>query len=308
MRETKQLNKRLEFSLLPKSWRLRRVSIDWTGEPLVLFEEGKPPRPPGEAGTDALLPWLKSPPSAHILVYCDKGAPTEVRFDNPTCLLTTSHIQPFENGWLLGEARGGHTRVFDKRGNLLRTLDLGDASEHIQTTPDGQIWVGYFDEGVYGGGIGSAGLVCFDPQGIAMFQFDDFAKRYELPFIDDCYSLNVMGSSVLLSYYSDFPLVRIKDFQLQNVLQDFGANRAVAVRGERLVVFPVYNKPYLTTRTFERADEMVWELVDSEGTILSKMAGGPPETTTSGWYVPFHCAARYGRMYVWNDLGLYELP
>ena len=34
----------------------------------------------------------------------------------------------------------------------------------------GQIWVGYFDEGVDGGGIGTEGLVCFDSNGTSNLQ------------------------------------------------------------------------------------------------------------------------------------------
>ena len=80
-----------------------------------------------------------------------------------------------------------------------RTLDLGDASKHLQTTPEGQIWVGYFDEGVYGGGIGSEGLVCFDSNGTSIFKYAEFAKQHGLPFIDDCYTLNVVGAAVWVS-------------------------------------------------------------------------------------------------------------
>ena len=45
----------------------------------------------------------------------------------------------------------------------------------------------------------------------------EFARKHELPFIDDCYSLKVVGTSVYVSYYSDFPLVWLVDFQLQRV-------------------------------------------------------------------------------------------
>lgn len=33
----------------------------------------------------------------------------------------------------------------DSTGVRLRSVDLGDASEDMQTTPDGKIWVRYFD-------------------------------------------------------------------------------------------------------------------------------------------------------------------
>jgi hypothetical protein len=87
-----------------------------------------------------------------------------------------------------------------------------------------------------------------------------------------------------------------------------GANRAIAGRGDRFVIFPAYDKPSLTTRTLENPDTTIWELADSDGGFLSKLAGGPPETTRTGWYVPFRCVARDGPLYVYDETILWELP
>jgi hypothetical protein len=250
----------------------------------------------------------KHAPNRHHLIYWDGAANARVAFDNPQGLLTTSRIQRFGDGWLIVEGRGGLARIFDKHQNLIRTIDLGDAIKHVGTTADGHIWVGYFDEGVYGGGIGQQGLVCFDSAGAPAFRYAEFARKHELPFIDDCYSLNVVGTSVYVSYYSDFPLVWLTNFQLQRVWRDFGANKAIAIRSDQFVIFPAYHKPHLTVRSFDSSDTNVWNLVTSEGRSLSALAGGPPDTTPTGWYVPFKCVARNNRIYVYDQLGLYELP
>jgi hypothetical protein len=152
------------------------------------------------------------------------------------------------------------------------------------------------------------GLVCFDSSGTPIFKYAEVAKQHDLPFIDDCYTLNVAGNGVWVSYYTDFPLVWLKDFKLERMWDSLGANRAIAVRGERLVVFPAYDKPYITTRTFGNPETTIWELADSDGKVISKLAGGPPESTRSGWYVPFRCVTRDGRMYVYDQTALYELP
>lgn len=308
MPEIKRLKKRLDFSSLPSDWRLAVVSIDWQGEPLVLFEEGRPPRPQPDAGMEAMVKWMKTPPKRHHLLHWRDGIVSQVSFENPDSLLTTFHIQQFDDGWILAEKRGGFARICGHSGNTLRTLDLGDASQHVQTTPDGHIWVGYFDEGVYGGGIGSEGLVCFDSNGSSIFKYAEFAKQHDLPFIDDCHTLNVVGATVWVSYYTAFPLVSLKDFKLERVLGGLGANRAIAIRGDRIVIFPAYHKPYLTSRTLENPDTTIWEMADSDGNFLSKLAGGPPETTRTGWYVPFRCVARDGRVYVYDETALSELP
>jgi len=160
--ELKELERRVDFTSLPGDWRLANVSVDWSGEPVLLFERGRPKFPAG--GTyEAHAAWFNTPPKSHHLLYWAGSQFSEVTFVNKRGRIVISHAQPFDEGWLLAYGRGGAAEIYDKSGShVLRTLDLGDASEEIQTTPDGRIWVSYFDEGVYGNGIGSEGLVCFD--------------------------------------------------------------------------------------------------------------------------------------------------
>jgi Zn-dependent peptidase ImmA (M78 family) len=285
MAESKQLAERLLFSAIPPDWQHCAISVDWQGEPLVLFGEGRPQPPSRDAGMEAIRQWLSTPPRRHHLLHWKDGVANQVTFENPTALLTTSHVQPFGDGWLVAEGRGGFARVFDERANLIRTLDLGDAIEHVNTTPDGHIWVGYFDEGVFGSGIGDQGLVRFDSAGSPTFKYAEFASKGDLPFISDCYSLNVFDSSVYVSYYTDFPLVWISDLRLRRLWNDFGPNKAIAVRSDHFVVFPAYDKPYLTMRPVDSPDVTVWELVTSqmsfdfmnEVSFLPKHHGKPTE-------------------------------
>lgn len=305
MEEVKQLKKRMSFTDYPATWRVLTVSVDWIGQPLVLFDEGKPPRPPRDAGMDTLIGWLNTAAQAHHLIYWDGDATAHARFDNPKGLILTSHIQPLGDGWLLGEGRGGLARIFDREGSKLRdTINLGDAIEDVQTTSSGQIWVGYFDEGVYGGGIGQSGLVCFDAHGSAVFRYSDFVTEYNLPYIDDCYALNVCDDAVWVCYYSDFPLVCLRDFRMDRVWEKFGATKAFAVRGQQFVRFPAYSKPYLISRTFDDSADTVWILIDSDGNILSRLEGESPEELS----VPFSVTARGPRIYLWTENALFEVP
>lgn len=112
-----------------------RLTLDWDGLPLLLFVGGKPPQPDPRTNTEAWSRWYRTPPKAHHLVYEEAGKPHSIAFDQSQGL-STFHVQPFEGG--------------------------GDASGDLQTTQDGLIWVSYFDEGVFGGGIGRQGLVCYD--------------------------------------------------------------------------------------------------------------------------------------------------
>ena len=120
---------------------------------------------------------------------------------------------------------------------MRRTLDLGDASEDLQTTADGRIWVSYFDEGVFGGGIGRQGLVCFDSDGAPIFRYADYAEQHDLPMIDDCYAMNVdEAGAVWLNYYMDFLLVQLRNFEAERVWKEARSlGHVFAMRGEEVI-------------------------------------------------------------------------
>jgi len=90
--------------------------------------------------------------------------------------------------------------VYSPDGAVLAEYTIGDGVEDVLTTPSGSVWVGYFDEGVYGnhgwGGpgpqpLGSCGLARFDPAGEQDWRFPQDAPAT----IDDCYALNVTGET-----------------------------------------------------------------------------------------------------------------
>ena len=134
-------------------------------------------------------------------------------------------VQPLPGGQtLIVGARcrwhaGGPERnaiVVDADGRLAADGTLGDGIEEVLATPSGRIWVGYFDEGVFGnfgwGGpgpepIGSPGIVCFAPDLVTAWRYPYDADGGS---IADAYSLNVDGETAWSSYYTDFPIVRIE--------------------------------------------------------------------------------------------------
>ena len=231
-----RLCKCFDLAELPSDWQLVRLTLDWAGHPLLLFVEGKPPQPEFRADPYAWSRWYRTPPKAHHLVFWHAGKLQSVTFDHAQGL-SVFHVQPFEGGWLLGERRGGRATLCDAQGAARSVLDLGDASEDLQTTPDGRIWVSYFDEGVFGSGISRQGLVCFDAAGRAVFRYAEFAERHALPMICDCYAMNVDETgAVWLNYYMDFPLVQLRAFTVERVWREFGTlGNTFAVREDELI-------------------------------------------------------------------------
>jgi len=127
-------------------------------------------------------------------------------------------------------------RVFNHRGRLQREFLLGDGIDDVQTTPNGDIWISYFDDGILGANgwkpgnkkniypIGSSGLVRWDKKGNIRWEFEHEDPAFA---IADCYALNVTeDDTVWCYYYTAFPLVYIYHNQVVSSWQ-------LPVRGSR---------------------------------------------------------------------------
>jgi hypothetical protein len=130
--------------------------------------------------------------------------------------------------------------VYDAAGQVVGEKLFGDGIENLRTTSSGQIWVGYFDEGVYGnlgwgspGGpspVGAAGLVRFGPELERTWAFSGAEP------IDDCYAVNVVGETLWACYYIDFPVVRIEGDEVRSWSTPGDSVSALAVAEERVAL------------------------------------------------------------------------
>ena len=140
--------------------------------------------------------------------------------------------------------------AIDARGDVVHRGCLGDGIAHLQVAPDGSIWVGYFDEGVFGNlGWGIPGPAPLGAGGIATWSAD-FAKTWELDpqqgLIADCYSLNVSADEVLACSYTDFPIVRINNDHVEVLpTNEVSGPSAVLAAGNRVALIGDYRDPAL---------------------------------------------------------------
>lgn len=163
-----------------------------------------------------------------------------------------SFAQPLsEDRWLFVEARmqkrdAPNAFVYSRQGEMLGSFVAGDGIEHIQTTASGEVWVAYFDEGVYGGGdLEYSGLVCLDEAGRPLLRYwYDTAEPNSLPCIDDCYALNVSDDGVWVCYYSNFPIVYLRNRALEQAWVDWPckAVRAFAVHNNKALMVAAYRR------------------------------------------------------------------
>lgn len=114
--------------------------------------------------------------------------------------------------WLIANARSdgnGNARLFGEDGTEERRFEFGDGIEHIKTDDEGRIWVGWFDEGVFGNGAWRLPGLKWAPSAHGIAAFDDrgaLLMHATLQSIADCYALNVIGAEAWACTYTDFPL------------------------------------------------------------------------------------------------------
>lgn len=99
-------------------------------------------------------------------------------------------------------------KIIDYYGVKKDEILLGDGIQTIQSTKNGMLWTGYFDEGVFGNNgwsepVGVPGLIAWNSKGEAIYKNTSFD-------ICDCYALNVVSDDeVWFYYYTDFQFVRL---------------------------------------------------------------------------------------------------
>ncbi|MFG1623909.1 hypothetical protein [Kribbella sp. NPDC049227] len=139
--------------------------------------------------------------------------------------------------------------VYDAAGQVVAEGLLGDGIEHVQATPSGNVWVGYFDEGVYGNfgwgdgpgtePIGSDGLLRFTPELTLDWRYH--AEGDTDP-ISDCYALNVAGESAWACYYTGFPLIAVRRDEVRSWRNTVEGASAIAVHEDRVALYGGYGE------------------------------------------------------------------
>jgi len=149
-------------------------------------------------------------------------------------------IDRFPDGrWLLASSRAAsddeNGLILEPDGRQSNSFQIGDGIEHIRCASDGTIWVGYFDEGVFGDTSGVGGIVRFDQWGKELWSFNRQEQK-EWPFVDDCYALTINNDELWSCYYSDFPIVRLINGRLTKWNNEISGARALAVDGSYVLL------------------------------------------------------------------------
>lgn len=211
----------VDFASVTSNWNRINVSVGPSGEVVILSLKQKPDYrrtdKKGASFAKAFADRLNT-----FRLHCQTSGGWEF-VDLAETRQNLRHVQSLpENKWLLVRARAkgdtdanGH--VYSAEGDLLSTMPLGDCILDVQTTSSGQIWVSYFDQGIFENTkFGASGLASFTSSGVQSFDFNA-TTNWEEGMIADCYAFNVISETeVWLCPYTDFPLIKLKNTQIDH--------------------------------------------------------------------------------------------
>lgn len=145
-------------------------------------------------------PWMVGPSFPLETAY-----PQFARFGDGRWLIVATRTQDEPNA-----------RVLGSDGDLLARFMLGDGIEHIAIDTEERIWVGWFDQGIFGNRGWSLADHEWPPSSNGIGRFTDDGDVLPLPAwptgvgpIDDCYALSVIGASAWVCPYMNFPLMHL---------------------------------------------------------------------------------------------------
>jgi hypothetical protein len=264
-------------------------------------------------------PGAARPVAARITVHTPELAAVTPIADLTLARIT---VQPMPGGRFLAAGarcrwrRDGPDRnavLYDADGQVVSEHVLGEGIGHVLAASTGEVWAGYFDEGIYGNygwgrpdtqePIGAYGIVRFSPGLEPAWHYPKYTEVGLWDAVSDCYALNVDDTGAWACYYSDFPVVRICDSAVTGWHNDVKSASALAVAGSRAELFggygPDYDRLALTELGADRAQPA--------GEYRVVLPGGEPipaGTQIIGRGSRLHFLTGTG----WYQLGMDDIP
>ncbi|MET7017409.1 hypothetical protein [Bacillus mycoides] len=185
----------VSFKDIVEAYQLKKVSLDYKQNVILLVQDNT---------------------NQPCIIYLDKNNVNISKFNLNVDIDVESVLcmQRIGEKWLLiFSYEDDNAVIYNADGSEYCKFYAGEGIQDCQVDANEDIWVSYCDEGVFGEcPIGANGIVAFDSTGHLIFNnYDQYVERFNVPPIDDCYAMNVIDGDVWLYYYSEFPLVQMKD-------------------------------------------------------------------------------------------------
>lgn len=197
-------------------------------------------------------------------------------------------IQRLKNGFLLVGSRTRHAPnafVIDTEGKIVTAFNCGDGIEQCLVDRQNRIITSYFDEGVFGGSIGTHGVVTWSPQGELLWKNQEYT-------IYDCYAVNLDSRDNLWFYYfREFNLVRT-NYEIDTVFHPgiSGSNGFLLYHNDTMLLFDA---------GYNRQGEFIAKTICEEKATLSR--GNPAMFMWNGErIVPEKFSFRASKALLWD--------
>lgn len=227
------------------------------------------------------------PPGAALRVTIDgvEGGREVVELTGVTTCFPTVHRLPGDRLLVLGGRaayRSGdpdhNAIVFGADGRRARSGCVGDGVTAASVTAAGAIWIGYFDEGVFGN-LGWGDGPASQPIGAPGWnRFDaELARTWSHPEegeIADCYALTTTGEECLICPYTEWPILRVSaGDRLERWSNSIHGAHAMLAFGPQLALVGGYSdeRDRVVTGTLQRRGGL--QLSPARGQLL---LGGAP--------------------------------
>jgi hypothetical protein len=199
---------------------------------------------------------LEVPCTYRVFIIGVDGQVKNINIANESLLV--SFVQPVPEGVLLVGSRCAwkkngvqkNAAIFDLNGTCVRRFTLGDGINDVRADSVGNIWVTYFDEGIFGNygwanpgpePIGAPGVVKFDSFGNRVWFLD--AEKTKTSFPADVYAFNLISDELAYFYpYTDFPVTKIEGraHRVHEYRCSVDGAHALALSGNKVALFGGY--------------------------------------------------------------------
>ncbi|KUO19388.1 hypothetical protein [Streptomyces dysideae] len=191
--------------------------------------------------------WLLRAPTAPrdlydaVVVTVEDGRPYETHLGSVQARFPKLDALP-DGGFVVADSRTragtDQVQVFDALGRPSWGFTVGDGIEHLLGDESGNLWVGYFDEGVFGDPLSAPCVRCWSQTGAPVWEYrPQPGERHPV----DCYALNVDRRAAWAYPYTEFPLIEAREGRPARVRgTPVRGAKGLAVHGDRVLFFGGY--------------------------------------------------------------------
>lgn len=195
----------------------------------------------------------------NIYVIMQKERVFEVgKWDGHTLLSCSIHLEKapdffrVKDGFLyflyvIHTEKSSILKVYQIDGRKIKEFLVGDAVQVCEIDEKANLWIGYFDEGIFSEDpLSQQGLVSFSNTGHPLYLFNEISESNQVPHIDECYAACSTGESIWVCYYSGSTILAELDAnkEVSRIFTlDIGAVSQVVV-GKRFALLVTTDETY----------------------------------------------------------------